>query len=320
VASGSVDVPDLVPARMVNEFVYCPRLFFLEWVQARFEDNLDTVQGRSTHRVVDQPGGAAPLPEDEEPLRVARSLQLSSNELGVVAKADLVEGSPDGEAVPVDYKKGSPPDNAERSWLPERVQLCIVGLLLREHGYRCSHGFLYFAEVRQRVKVDFDEDLVSTTLGLLQELRATAAADVPPPPLIGSPKCPRCSLVGLCLPDETNALAGRSERPPRRLLPHGGVDVVLERDRVVSLKQRIEKFVLVNRAILPKALAEIVPLKHARDGHLGHQLDSSVGPRTNLDHEVRAEREKFLGLLVGHGRQSLAGNPGRVRSEDGAVG
>lgn len=219
VASGSVDVPDLVPARMVNEFVYCPRLFFLEWVQARFEDNLDTVQGRYTHRVVDQPGGAAPLPEDEEPLRVARSLQLSSNELGVVAKADLVEGSPDGEAVPVDYKKGSPPDNAERSWLPERVQLCIVGLLLREHGYRCSHGFLYFAEVRQRVKVDFDEDLVSTTLGLLQELRATAAADVPPPPLIGSPKCPRCSLVGLCLPDETNAFAGRSERPPRRLLP-----------------------------------------------------------------------------------------------------
>ena len=26
----------------------------------------------------------------------------------------------------------------------------------------------------------------------------------PPPPLIDSPKCPRCSLVGICLPDETN--------------------------------------------------------------------------------------------------------------------
>lgn len=25
-------VPDLVPVRMVNEFTYCPRLFFLEWV------------------------------------------------------------------------------------------------------------------------------------------------------------------------------------------------------------------------------------------------------------------------------------------------
>lgn len=25
------DVPELVPARMLNEYAYCPRLFFLEW-------------------------------------------------------------------------------------------------------------------------------------------------------------------------------------------------------------------------------------------------------------------------------------------------
>ena len=25
-------VPELVPARMLNEYAYCPRLFFLEWV------------------------------------------------------------------------------------------------------------------------------------------------------------------------------------------------------------------------------------------------------------------------------------------------
>ena len=48
------DIPDLVPARMVNEFAYCPRLFFLEWVQARFADNADTVEGRYQHRVVDR--------------------------------------------------------------------------------------------------------------------------------------------------------------------------------------------------------------------------------------------------------------------------
>jgi hypothetical protein len=26
------EVPELVPARMLNEYAYCPRLFFLEWV------------------------------------------------------------------------------------------------------------------------------------------------------------------------------------------------------------------------------------------------------------------------------------------------
>ncbi len=30
---GRVALPDLVPARMLNEFAYCPRLAYLEWVQ-----------------------------------------------------------------------------------------------------------------------------------------------------------------------------------------------------------------------------------------------------------------------------------------------
>lgn len=215
----SPDAPDLVPARMVNEFTYCPRLFFLEWVQARFADNTDTVQGRYTHRVVDTESGRAPPPEEADELKVARSLMLSSTELGLVDKVDLIEGAPDGEVAPVDYKKSTPPDNPERSWEPERVQLCVAGLLLRDSGYVCTHGYLYFAEVRQRVRVEFDEALVERTAKLLRDLRAVAGSDSPPPPLVDSPKCPRCSLVGLCLPDETNALAARSNRPPRRLLP-----------------------------------------------------------------------------------------------------
>ncbi|MHB1988051.1 MAG: CRISPR-associated endonuclease Cas4g/Cas1g [Acidimicrobiales bacterium] len=212
------DVPELVPARMLNEFSYCPRLFFLEWVQARFADSADTVEGRWQHRVVDEEGGRAPLPGEGE-LKVARSLLLSSPSLGIVARADLVEGGDDGRVAPVDYKRGSPPDNPMRSWEPERVQLCVVGLLLRDAGYSCYHGVLYFAESRTRVRVEFDEELIARTEQLLVELRLVAASDIPPPPLVDSPKCPRCSLVGLCLPDETNALAARSDQPPRRLMP-----------------------------------------------------------------------------------------------------
>lgn len=213
----TTEVPDLVPARMVNEFSYCPRLFFLEWVQARFTDNADTVEGRYHHRTVDREGGRAPLPDDGE-LRIARSVQLSSDQLGLVARVDLIEG--DGVAVrPVDVKRGSPPDLPEQAWEPERVQLCVQGLLLREAGYECDGGELYFAEVRRRVSVPFDQALIERTLALLEELREVASRDLPPPPLVDSPKCPRCSLVGICLPDETNLLAERSVLPPRRLLP-----------------------------------------------------------------------------------------------------
>ena len=38
--------PDYLPARMVNEFAYCPRLFFYEWVEGLFAESIDTVGAR----------------------------------------------------------------------------------------------------------------------------------------------------------------------------------------------------------------------------------------------------------------------------------
>jgi len=48
---------------MVNELSYCPRLFFFEWVQARFADNTNTVEGRYHHRSVDRQEGGCPAYE-----------------------------------------------------------------------------------------------------------------------------------------------------------------------------------------------------------------------------------------------------------------
>src|SRR5690606_5051263 len=76
-------VPDLVPARMVNEFTFCPRLFYLEWVHAQFADNVDTVEGRWAHRRIDHPCGDAPTPDGDLDRVRARSVMLSSPRLGL---------------------------------------------------------------------------------------------------------------------------------------------------------------------------------------------------------------------------------------------
>ena len=47
------EVPDLIPARMLSEFAYCPRLCYIEWIDGEFVDNEDTVDGRFQHRRVD---------------------------------------------------------------------------------------------------------------------------------------------------------------------------------------------------------------------------------------------------------------------------
>lgn len=207
------DVPQL-PARMVNEFVYCPRLAYLEWVQGEWADNADTVEGRFAHRVADKPGGGLPDPaEDEQPERIhARSVTLSSETLGVVARLDLVEG--EGGAVrPVDYKRGRRPHVEKGAYLPERVQLGLQVLLLREHGYGCDEGVLFFVESRERVTVLLDEELCAAVHGAVHGLRLMAASRRIPPPLQDSPKCVRCSLAGICLPDELAWLNGGRIEP-----------------------------------------------------------------------------------------------------------
>lgn len=211
-----------IPARMLNEHVYCPRLAYLEWVQGEWADSADTVDGRYRHRRVDKPKGDLPDAEQAREERVeihARSITLSSNKLGLIAKLDLIEG--EGDVVtPVDYKRGKRPHTARGVYDPERVQLCAQGLLLREHGYVCEEGAIYYVESKERVGVAFDEELLSMTRRALSELRAMASGGRIPPPLVDSPKCPRCSLVTICLPDEVRYFQ-RSEIAPRPLaVPH----------------------------------------------------------------------------------------------------
>ena len=210
-------VPGLVPARMLNEHVYCPRLAYLEWVDQRFVDNADTAEGSSVHRRVDRPTGRPPRPDDPEEERrpSATAVEIGSLKLGVIARIDLLEQR-GGTVVPIEYKSGAPREGTEVLWEPERVQLCAQVLLLREAGYRVERAAVWFAATRTRHDVEISDDLVASTLAALSDLRANAAADRPPPPLVDSPKCPRCSMVGLCLPDEVNLLSARGVDPPRR--------------------------------------------------------------------------------------------------------
>ena len=224
----SVAEEPLLPVRMLNEFAYCPRLAYLEWVQSEFADSADTVEGRFHHRRVDEsPKRQLPkdeLPSDEDTVIHQRSVWLSSERLGLTAKLDLVEGV--GACVaPVDYKRGKRPHVDKGAWEPERVQVCAQGLILRENGYECDGGFIYFVGSRERVAVTFDQELIERTLELIAEMRRMARGGALPPPLVDSPKCPRCSLVRICLPDEIGWLRQEHQDEEqaastvRRLLP-----------------------------------------------------------------------------------------------------
>jgi CRISPR-associated endonuclease Cas1/CRISPR-associated protein Cas4 len=205
-SSATEETPELLPARMVNEFVYCPRLFWLEHVEREFAESYDTIDGERVHRRVDQASGE--LPDDITKMRSdAASVDLSSERLGLIAKLDLVR-SEDGKAIPIDFKRGKPPSVDGGVNDPERVQICIQALLLRENGYACDVGRIYYAASKTYVDVPIDETLLAQTEAAINGARSIVQRSTIPPPLVDSPKCARCSLHAICLPDETNALRG----------------------------------------------------------------------------------------------------------------
>src|SRR6266852_6302572 len=146
------ELPDYLPARMVNEFAYCPRLFFYEWVEGLFVESVDTVEGSIQHRRVDTKATALPdageLPESIH----SRSVTLASERLRVIAKMDLLE-----------------------VWPSDRAQLAVQGSVLRENGSRGEEGVAHYRKTGQRVRVAFDEALIAETEALI--LGAGGAAE-----------------------------------------------------------------------------------------------------------------------------------------------
>jgi CRISPR-associated protein Cas1 len=212
--------PQPLTARILNEFVYCPRLFYYEHVEGVFVHNADTVRGAAAHQRVDSGSGALPASTEEPAKQQAeeaihsRSVMLGSARYGVTCKMDLVETAPDpGDlfnrltACPVEYKVGPPQvgEDGVRIWDADKMQLGLQCLILRQNGYRCDARILYYRQTKQRVQLDYTSDLESWVVQQIEAARRCANGPIPAP-LQDSPKCPRCSLVSICLPDETKLL------------------------------------------------------------------------------------------------------------------
>jgi CRISPR-associated protein Cas1 len=195
-----------MPVRRLHNFIYCPRLFYFQWVENIFQENADTVAGSHVHRNVDAPSRLEDpkelgLPEGSK----VRSLRLESESLGLIGVVDIVEGGPDGAEI-IDYKKGSARRDAEGDRVakePDAIQVAAHALLLREQGVNAVRGAIYYAADKRRVPVEFSEELFSKVRKGIEEARAVAGSGNCPAPLKNDARCLYCSAYPVCLPNES---------------------------------------------------------------------------------------------------------------------
>jgi len=261
----------LWPCRGVAEYAYCPRLFYYMTVEGVFVPSHDTEEGARVHKRVDRPSAATKPTEDDaakdsqdeesERPSTVRSLALTSERLGLTGKLDLAEIA-GNVAMPIEYRKGRPkrrhfdravdemlepslPLESPQAWPTDRVQVGLQVLLLEDAGYEVHEAIVYYASEKLRLSIVVDDALKAEAMAALEGARA-AARGPRPLPLINDPKCPRCSLQPICLPDEVNqqrltelTVDGKpgtasDELTPRKLWPprDDGIHVVLQREAI----------------------------------------------------------------------------------------
>jgi len=200
-------MPDLVPLRALNQVTYCPRLYYLQYVDNLMPVNEHVEGGLFDHRRVDDPGLANRSRKDGDTV-CTRSVAFTSETLGLTGVLDQIE-SRAGEEYPVETKHGSAPhdDNGHATaWDNDAVQLCGQALLLEEEtGMPVPRGAQFYVGSRERVVVEFDEALRAKTLSALQLCKDLSQQDAPPEPLPAElrHRCFGCSLAPVCLPEET---------------------------------------------------------------------------------------------------------------------
>lgn len=115
-------------------------------------------------------------------------------------------------------------------WPTDRIQVGLQAVLLERAGYTVPRAVLYYAAVRRRVDVTVDDALRKEALQVLAEAQQCATASRPLP-LVNDPRCPRCSLQPICLPDEINAQREQQPGSPRKLWPprDDGIHLVAQR-------------------------------------------------------------------------------------------
>src|SRR5262249_23664069 len=80
----------LIPVRALNQVMYCPRLYFLQYVDCVMPTNEHVEGGLFDHRRVTAPELANRTRKEGEALHT-RSVQLSSEKLGLTGVLDVVE-------------------------------------------------------------------------------------------------------------------------------------------------------------------------------------------------------------------------------------
>jgi len=187
----------------IQHFCFCSRQWALIHIEQQWDENRLTAEGELIHnRAHDRQA------DEKRGDRIcSHGMPVFSSELGVRGVCDVVEFTRCNEGVsitgrdgkwlpvPVEYKHG---DGCAKK--ADELQLCCQAMCL-ERMFCCeiADGFLYYHEVRRRVRVPLPAELRQQVIEMLSEMHRLYARGYTPR-VKHRPGCKSCSLKEICLP------------------------------------------------------------------------------------------------------------------------
>lgn len=314
------DGEEMMPVRALSNYVYCPRLFYLQRVEGIFIKDKATTEGSALHEKVDTP---TITNEQKELCKVQRSVELSSTELGLVGVLDICEQTAEGWEI-VDYKRGSAARDAddERAVKPwDEIQILAQTLLAEKNNFRITAAHVFYAADRRRVPVSLSVERRAWCLNVLGDARQCAASRNLPPPLVNDWRCNYCSAYPVCLPNESTTWANGGVTVPETPRPPLADDDTREVLVVHSYGAAVGLSAGKVQIKVKGELRQEIPLHQLRAIYVygaiqltGHLLASALENGIQIGHFSPAG--KFLGVTSGLGTTGTLARRGQYRIAD----
>lgn len=187
----------------IQHFVFCRRQWALIHIEQQWNENFLTADGRILHENVHN----GSYREKRGEFITVRALQVSSRRLGISGECDLVEFRQEPKGIslfgvsgkysvtPVEYKRGKPKEKESDILQLAAQAICLEEMLCTE----IPAGYLYYGEIRHRVKVDFDASLRQRLEEVILEMHRLFR-EKRTPMVRRTAACNACSLRNICLP------------------------------------------------------------------------------------------------------------------------
>lgn len=187
----------------IQHFVFCRRQWALIHIEHQWEENYRTADGVVMHRNVHD----ADFHEKRGNIVISRAMSVSSARLGISGECDVVEFQKDDSGIelfglegrysvtPVEYKRGEPKDNDCDAMQLTAQAICLEEMLCTE----IQAGYLYYGEIRRRVKINFTSGIREKTEKAIKEMHELYNRCYTPK-VKRRKACNACSLKNICLP------------------------------------------------------------------------------------------------------------------------